>query len=344
MLDEDLRVSGRWYQPRSSRYEVGTVQRSQGELLVTRDDESVAVSAPIHLVDHEAGGNGLEGRFLFPDGSVFESADADGLRRVISNVDWHVPRKNKFHGLTPVGWSVLLLSVILLPYLFWQSYPLAADALARTLPPEMGASLGDEAFEQADAALFEPSNLSGYRQDRISGLFDQVVAAFDERSEIEPRLIFRRSDRMGANALAFPNGTIVILDDLVALAEEDDELLAILAHEYAHLTHLHSMRNIVRSTGLGVLVGLMIGDTATLLEEAAAIGTALLQFSYSREFEIEADEAAAKAMRRMGKDPKALVRVLRRMLKDCGEKCEKTSLLSTHPGLKERLEAVSNGG
>ncbi|NIQ96957.1 MAG: peptidase M48, partial [Desulfuromonadales bacterium] len=44
-------------------------------------------------------------------------------------------------------------------------------------------------------------------------LFDAVVADVDPRGEY--RLLFRASEKLGANALALPGNTVVVTDGLV---------------------------------------------------------------------------------------------------------------------------------
>lgn len=56
--------------------------------------------------------------------------------------------------------------------------------------------------------------------------------------------------QIGANAFALPDGTLVVTDELVELAgDNDDEVLAVLAHELGHIHERHGLR-LLRTQGL----------------------------------------------------------------------------------------------
>ncbi|KAF0116557.1 MAG: peptidase M48 family protein [Rhodospirillaceae bacterium] len=85
------------------------------------------------------------------------------------------------------------------------------------------------------------------------------------------------------NAFVLPGGHIVVMDGLIQAAEEPDDLAGVLAHEMAHIAHRHTVRQMVRHMGLGLIV-----DTATG-GMGGEIGRLLLTLSYSRDDEREAD-------------------------------------------------------
>ena len=59
------------------------------------------------------------------------------------------------------------------------------------------------------------------------------------------RLEFRYSEGMGANAVALPSGLIIVTDQLVTASHQDDEIIAIMAHEIGH--HIQSVTGISES-------------------------------------------------------------------------------------------------
>ena len=86
---------------------------------------------------------------------------------------------------------------------------------------------------------------------------------------------------MGANAFALPNGTIVVTDDLVKLAEHDDELVAVLAHEIGHVVSRHALRRVLQDSGVMLLVAGITGDIVSISSLAAALPTLLIEAKYS---------------------------------------------------------------
>jgi Zn-dependent protease with chaperone function len=159
------------------------------------------------------------------------------------------------------------------------------------------------------------------------------------------RIEFRRSEALGANALALPSGVVVVTDGLVALAKDTDDVVAVLAHEVGHLEGRHSMRAIVQSALVSGLIMLVVGDVSAL---AAAAPAALLNARYSRDLEREADAYASDALRAIGVRPTRLADMLERMEAEHSKAgregpTDAFSYLSTHPTTEERLTALRRG-
>ena len=47
--------------------------------------------------------------------------------------------------------------------------------------------------------------------------------------------------------LALPSGVVIVTDDLVALAKDADDVVAVLAHEVGHLEGRHGVRAVIQS-------------------------------------------------------------------------------------------------
>ena len=79
---------------------------------------------------------------------------------------------------------------------------------------------------------------------------------------------------IGANALAIPNNTIIVTDELVELAKNDDEIIGVLAHEQGHLVQRHSLQQALSSLGFSVILLAITGDSSDLVTTlpAALIG------------------------------------------------------------------------
>ena len=138
---------------------------------------------------------------------------------------------------------------------------------------------------------------------------------------------------------------MVVLDELVELAEHDEEILAVLAHELAHVERRHGLRMTIQSTAVGAFIAWWMGDFSPVIAAAPA---ALLQASHSRELESEADADAAQSLRRIGIAPSRLADILERMARKHGERTESrtgaddawTDYLSSHPATHRRIEAL----
>jgi len=150
------------------------------------------------------------------------------------------------------------------------------------------------------------------------------------------RLEFRQGGGLGANALALPSGAIVITDELVALAGDDMEIAAILAHEMTHVEKRHALRSLLQDAGVFLLISILVGDVTSVTSIAASLPTLLVKSGYSRRFESEADEAAGYWLIHKGWGTRPLQDILRRLaIHQKG--LAGPSWLSTHPDTNRRI-------
>jgi predicted Zn-dependent protease len=119
-----------------------------------------------------------------------------------------------------------------------------------------------------------------------------------------------------------------------------DEFAALLGHEAAHWAKEHVDSSQSRSStiqGIGTLIGVGLGMAGV---PAAGIitglGADLIQASYSRDDEREADALGIDYMRASGFDPQGALRLQEKMLKLPGAR--KVPFLSSHPSGDERVE------
>ena len=73
-----------------------------------------------------------------------------------------------------------------------------------------------------------------------------------------------------ANAFALPSGIVVLTDELEALAQHDDELSAVFAHEIGHVVHRHSMRMVIQHSASALLMLGLLGDVNSATSVVAA--------------------------------------------------------------------------
>jgi predicted Zn-dependent protease len=218
--------------------------------------------------------------------------------------------------------------------------PRAADEIASRIPPEATAVLGRHTLAGMDRVMLLPSTLSPERQAHLRESFRAMMAAAHDATPY--RLEFRASRGLGPNAFALPSGIIVVLDDLVRLAQRDEEVLGVLAHEAGHVHYHHTMRRLLEGSGTALLVAGLTGDIASTTSLAAAAPALLLQMKYSRDNEAEADAYGAELMRRAGLDGRALAVMLGR-LEQTAHRMRRPGMptfLSSHPATEQRRAAI----
>jgi predicted Zn-dependent protease len=122
-----------------------------------------------------------------------------------------------------------------------------------------------------------------------------------------------------------------------------DEFAALLGHEAAHWAKGHvdssqSRSNTIQSIGTLVGVGLgMAGVPAAGV--ITGLGAGLIQASYNRDDEREADALGIDYMLASGFDPQGALRLQEKMLKLPGAR--KVPFLSSHPSGEERVENLN---
>ena len=214
--------------------------------------------------------------------------------------------------------------------------PTMSEPIAASISPKVEDAIGESALETLDRTVLGRSRLPQSRIDEINDEFDEFLAG--EASSNHFRLEFRSMP--GANAFALPGGIIVVTDAMVKLTANDDELLAVIAHEIGHERHQHGIRLLLQNSGLAVLVTALAGDAVGMTIMAAALPSVILQSRYSRQFETDADTYAFSHLKRHGKSPQAFADVMRRLQSAAPRADSESGLeqyLNSHPPTDERI-------
>lgn len=274
----------------------------------------------------------------FPDGSKFTTRDNQGIdqaleaaglqdkQRWLHKMESKIAYVGIFAALTVVFcWGFVQFGV---PYL--------AKGAAYALPDSTSRSLGQGALTLIDQNLLGPSRLAADHQQRLRRRFAMLVAAQPATDQFQ--LLFRQGRKIGANAFALPSGQIVVTDELVDLADTDDELVAVMAHEIGHVINRHALRRLIQDSLLALLVILVTGDLSASGSLVAALPTVLLETSYSRAFETEADHFASSYLCSHGLHPQAFKNILTRLSQVHHPAVP--DYLSSHPATGERLRTI----
>ena len=206
------------------------------------------------------------------------------------------------------SWRWVLLSVAALALLvgalyLWGVPWLGRVAVAAT-PPRVDRALGESALQALDNKLLRPSALPLEQQQRLRAAFERALAALPPGSVPAHQLVFR-SSRIGPNAFALPDGTLVMTDALVELVQGDEAVITgVLGHELGHVLHRHGLRLLVQAGVVAALSSVVLGDFSALLAGAPVL---LGQASYSRDAEREADAHAVRVLKAAGLSPALMI-------------------------------------
>jgi predicted Zn-dependent protease len=272
-----------------------------------------------------------------PKGGTLEAADIFGLEALISQTKetsfWRYLHYVENH----LQWVflALLLTVFVGWALLKYGVPLLAEEVARATPVATEKTLGEQVLAGMDYqyGYFKPSQIPQSHQDAIR---QQLVSVCSKLSSGCPeyQLEFRASEAIGANAFTLPGGFIVVTDALIKLSKNDDEVIAVLAHEMGHAHYRHPFRQTLQGALAGLTLAAVTGDVSSLASGLPAI---LLQLSYSRDMETEADQYALQALHAGCIQPHAFADILARLTKQSGVDGV-PEIVSSHPDTQARIK------
>jgi Zn-dependent protease with chaperone function len=276
-------------------------------------------------------------RVELPDGARLEIADSAAFFAELSNSSG----QNQWLHKLESRWSFAALALCLTLALAWVGYvwgiPEGARLAAYAMPLDVDDAIGMQGLELLDEHMLAPSELGMQRQLQLLAVFMSVVETVGVQDDYRYQLVFRKGQTLGANALALPGGTIILTDELVALAEDDDELAAVLAHEAGHIRNRHALRALIQNSLVAGLIIVLTGDASSATSFAAGIPTLLANAGYSRDFEYEADAVAREYLLANGIPLDRFAAIILRMDELEEEGPDAMSLLSTHPEATERV-------
>jgi len=213
-----------------------------------------------------------------------------------------------------------------------------AHSIAKKLPPEIEEQIGQSAYSQIsmEAKLISAPEI----QDQLHQLVAPLLQVLpNDRYEFKFH-IFENPD---LNAFAMPGGYVVINSGLLMEVSKPEQVLGVLAHEIAHVTEQHSVRNLMETAGLLLIVQTFFGDMSGLAGILTDGGAQLLQKSFSREFEEDADRVGLEFLSKANINPEGLIELLQLLMDEqyktiYGKAMNKMAWLSTHPTTENRIQ------
>jgi len=340
-----ITIHGIWFDGQTSAKTLAACRVSDsGEFrVVASADDRVLATGPISEVRASSRLGNTRRLLSFPGGENFETDDNDGVDRIMDRRRF-LPKANLLHRLES-RWPFVAAALLILLVFFWGGARYGIPALSKTiafgLPASLDRAAGAQTLKWLDRSLLGPSLLP---EPQRSGLVKVFTPLFADHPEYDLNVVFRAGGRLGPNAFALPDGTIVFTDEIIRLARHDQELLAILAHETGHVVHRHGMRRLIQDSILSFALLAVTGDVSGSSELFLGLPVVLTELAYSREFEREADQYALDWLCRHGVDPAHFARLMRRLEEKSSSRPEPgsrkwTGYLSTHPLTETRIRA-----
>jgi Zn-dependent protease with chaperone function len=273
------------------------------------------------------------------DCTFCEVGDLDALDALLSSLghrDGRIDRMQRHLQLVLVCCAAF---VLLAAVAYKWGLPWAAARGAQHLPPVIGKTLSAQALKMLDGGILRKSKLAKERQQTLRAQLRAL--RLPQGGTPNSQLLFRISPQLGANAFTLPDGTIVILDDLITAIHDDPQTLAVLAHELGHAHGNHGVQLLLlQSSAIGAFLTLYIGDISNLLAAAPA---AVLQARYSQNLEQEADDYGAALLLSNGMSPGLLADALETIAASHPQS-SKEGYLSSHPSTDARMRHLRQLG
>jgi len=183
----------------------------------------------------------------------------------------------------------------------------------------------------------------GVVQDPAVHMYVALVGTMLAQQTDRPNLpwTFVVLDTDGVNAFASPGGFVHITRGALALINSEAELAGVLGHEMTHVAEKHTVNAIKKNKAV------QIGTTETLSSRGPFLDTLanrtyemVLENSFDRDDELDADKGAVELAGKIGYSPAPLADFLTRLAERNKDQAQKNGLFASHPETKERIAKI----
>ena len=180
--------------------------------------------------------------------------------------------------------------------------------------------------------------------ERVKNIGKKIAVAANRR---DYNWEFNLVDDKQVNASCLPGGKVIVYTGILKIAQNDDQLATVMAHEIAHALARHGAERMshqqisstVQTIG-SILIGAAAPGYSSAFDVAYGYGTQLgVMLPYSRNHEHEADEIGIYLMKKAGYDIHEAVKFWKNMKKVKGK--IPPEFLSTHPSDDNRIRKIS---
>jgi predicted Zn-dependent protease len=245
-----------------------------------------------------------------------------------------VKDRTKHHVSHVITFIILALLVIVPSYFVFFERTIVAGMIANQVPLEQEQAFGDYIYNfnfGNNPAIIKDEALNAELQTLIAPL---LAAAKDSGHVFKVHLMKSKD----VNAFALPGGHIIILTGLIEKSEKPEEVLGVLAHEMAHVTHRHSLKQTISELSGRILLNIITMGAGDLVYAVGDNARDLLSKEYSRSQEQEADEVGFAYLQKANISPRGLITFFERLkAEETMLDSSLTALIQTHPANDKRI-------
>lgn len=201
---------------------------------------------------------------------------------------------------------------------------------------EIGAQVADQIYDEYK--LLDPTDPVAQWADSLVQEMVEASTDFRDPEVIGGYKVHVIYDNDLVNAFAAPGGFVYIASGLVLQTKTCGEVAGVVGHELAHVTERHSVKAMTQAA---VTLGLTNAALKEGLTKEVANGVYgfLMNTTFSRKDESEADDVGTKIMHGTGYNPYALAHMFEK-LAELNEGREPPEFLSSHPASAKRATAI----
>jgi Zn-dependent protease with chaperone function len=313
------------------------LDRAVMELKFTADGGS-PMSKSVHDVEYEVFNDSIRVRFKNSEiHFVIEDKDfANELENLIhSKVKNSIPQRIiNFKFRTHLLIALALIPVIVALYIFIT--PVIAKKSVYLIPVSFDVQLGN-----AFAGKF-------IKTENIDSAKTALLAEFAGNIQWDNKisLDFFVVNDIRKNALSLPNGNIILFSALLDQIYDYEALAALLAHEAAHVNNRHSIQALSKALIGYAMMSVLLADVSGLMTVLIENADMLNNLSFSRDAELEADNAAITTLDKNGINPNGKLKLMKILQRQVPGRLEVSlddkdlEFLSTHPATEKRVENI----
>jgi TonB family protein len=232
-----------------------------------------------------------------------------------------------------IGLGILFVCFII--FLFSIGLKFLVQQSVVLISPELERKLGEEIFD----AFIKDQNINQHEPTlQILNKCNHMGEYFNAANMVEIEIVIVENDSI-KNAFALPGGYIIIYRGILNMLDNENELMALIAHEVGHIHLRHGLRRIIRQAYTRFIIASFFGNSQDISKILVDNSSTLLNLAYDRDEEEAADVFALNALKRMDLNTEGLLTLFQK-LQEVESEQKIPTFLSTHPATASRIKFI----
>ena len=255
--------------------------------------------------------------------SVLEIADPlliSKIKSKCSHLNIRTSNENKAYKTILLSW---LVGFVALGCLLYFGLPWLGEKVALLLPKKTEIEMGEQYYK----SFISTAHIDTARTNKCKEFLK--IVKYDTTYPLQITVV----NSEVKNAFALPGGHIVVYSKIIEDMNSPEEFAALIGHESTHISKRHSTRNLGRSSVISMLSFWFFGDFGVL----ASLSSNIVNMSYSRELETEADIAGIEVLHTNNLNTQAMIDLFKNLKKEETDLNSQLEYLSTHPLTDDRI-------